>query len=974
MVERERVYQVSRLALIRVCSLPVDFLEHDDGAAGAEVDDARTAVSRWWADPDIAPAIAIASPDLATAAASIDDLSDKRVLRCYASFRRYLLRMSARPTPFGLFVGIGSALFDGGIDRSVIGAPFSAVRRAAPFPVIEIRDDLCVVANPGVEVIGGVAWIPHADPDICSRRKQRPVRTNRVLQTICAAAGTPTTVAELADSVAPELGVPAERIRDTVGKSVESNLLVPFEEPRVGTTVTTDDPAIVRSWLVASDTSDVQGGANERPRTAFGIDGRLPGDEPIQLPSSLADQAAAYVDALTRFGVCSPYPARLSRWARRFTEHYGDGVEVALRTALSDHAGIGFPDAMKDEAAPLSEARSTLWHELVAEALHARLMYVDLDETWQREFDRVREGELPDDPRPFAPALDFIFCPARRTASSGAAALLPALASPILGGWLNGRFDQITAESMRRLRRSELRAAETAYADVVVADVRYRPGEKLRMKSQHVLADRLIREFDLPIGLPRQTDREHTIDLRDVRVGVDSGTVYLRWMATGQRLIASQSCSVNPIHAPQMARFLLEVSMAAFRWQWQLRMGAAAQHPFVPGVRFEGIELRPPMWRLPTHMLRPGNDDQQTVAWLKAFDAPDRLEIHHPDSDTWLPLDLADPGAASDLVTEIRKKPGSFLVPQYQTAQTAWLTDRSGRAHASEVVVTVRRTENGNNGKLWHQQSGREYVRHSTPHWHELQLDWPLSCVDTLIVPGLMQLCAELRAKWGVGRIWWMRYSVGGDHLRVRFDLSGLDDTARAELRSQLNRTFVELGVAAPREAHYRPETERYGAGHLLDLAHSIFAQDSMICAELLRRRLLRGERRLPIAVQSIAALVDQMIDRPTAVRLTHRWDIAPGVGGTEFRQWGRDLAIEVNEPRGHGSLYCELHDRWNGLPAKYADLVRLTECGPPVHVAIGSVVHMHANRLGLSLSEEAVAQGVWQRIVRQQLARDRIR
>ena len=120
-------------------------------------------------DPLVRTALAVGSPDLFAELERAGSQASREPQRSRAKLLRYLIRMSTRPTPYGLFAGVGLVELGDATDVRIAAAPprtrtrpdmewllrFVAQLEARP----EARRELRFFANPAVLEHGGRAFL-----------------------------------------------------------------------------------------------------------------------------------------------------------------------------------------------------------------------------------------------------------------------------------------------------------------------------------------------------------------------------------------------------------------------------------------------------------------------------------------------------------------------------------------------------------------------------------------------------------------------------------------------------------------------------------------------------------------------------------------------------------------------------------------------------------------------------------------------
>ncbi|MEU8923625.1 thiopeptide-type bacteriocin biosynthesis protein [Kitasatospora sp. NPDC048545] len=140
-----------------------------------------------------------------------------------------------------------------------------------------------------------------------------------------------------------------------------------------------------------------------------------------------------------------------------------------------------------------------------------------------------------------------------------------------------------------------------------------------------------------------------------------------------------------------------------------------------------------------------------------------------------------------------------------------------------------------------------------TPGWHSLHLALPLPAheADAFLTADLAPLLDGLPdTDW-----FFIRYSEGGPHLRIRLRSAGPPPaTLAADLTRLATRRTPLDGPWAARhgevaEVPYEPETARYGGPALLPIAEDLFTDSTRTAVHALRALQAAPESRLPLAL-----------------------------------------------------------------------------------------------------------------------------
>ncbi|WP_322760619.1 lantibiotic dehydratase [Frankia sp. Cr2] len=865
---------------------------------GANCDD----VDRWctwlaevWAWPAVAGAIETASPALA---AGVEDAcqgprpSARRVRRLGLAVARYLVRMSRRATPFGLFAGVAPvhlgvdpALRWAGDDRPYPRA--DSVWLAAVVTRLEsmsaVRAALTVVTNDLAVVRGErlvVPWRPHAHPPTDAfLPAEVSVRHSRAVRVAVASAATPVRFVDLVDLVSAKLGLPWLRVEDMLAQLLMCGALVSslrppatctdgvahlldalkgIEETCVPTATnrpgdSSSDPSaglvgdlrMIQAELRAARDTD---GSFARPRLAalrermravcavveqpLAVDLRL--SCAVGLPEHVAVEAAAAAGALLRL---TPNPAGNPSWRayhHRFLDKFGESTLVRVAQLVDPVVGLGYPAHFGLVVESASAGGVSLRDEwLLQFAQHAALngqQEVVLDDA---TLDAVSAPTAGSWSEPHVEICAEVLASSAAALSKGAFALLVTGVSRT-GAAMSGRFLDLLPDADRLRMVSVFRRLPPMVEGAVVAQLSFPPAHaRLEnvTRTPHVLADW--------VSLAEHREgRRGGLLWTDLAVTADDERLYL--VSLSRRAVVEPLLTNAAARQtfPPLARLLHELpragagAVAPFSW------GAAGCLPFLPRVRHGRAVLAPARWRIdPSDLPGPQAGDQEwadALAWLRDRSGLPRW-VSTGRADVRLRLDLDELMDRDLLRAELDRAGDAVTLSEAPGPADYGWTD--GRAH--EIVVPVATTAAPRPapavvttpGPTPVADAGSGILPGSTVLFAKLYCHPDV--VDTILTGHLPALLDA----WDVPPRWWfVRYRDPAPHLRLRLHL--VPDAHGAT--DSYGRAAVRVGAWAEqlRAQHligdlvldtYHPETARYGDGEALAAAENLFAADSAV-------------------------------------------------------------------------------------------------------------------------------------------------
>ncbi len=689
------------------------------------------------ASGEIRRALAVGSPSLHDAARSADPPASKRA-KVDSKLLRYLVRMSTRPTPFGLFAGVALGRWHAHTNLELAAGPRRQRTRADMAwlmrlvfrleSVPQIRARLNLFANPAALIHAGRVLLaervsrgePGAPPGVS-------IRATGVVRRALRAARQPVpfeTLATLLFETTP--GASRERVVALIAElCTQTILLTDLRPPLTG-----DDPARyvldrlrgietaadareqLEAILDASNAWDcAQEDDGERryralvasaaavarfDRTPFQVDSAvtLSGNA---LSRQVGDEVARAAELLLRLSPGPRGPARLAQYRRRFVQRYGVHREVSLLHLLDPELGLGPPAQLAAPAPGVGgidamqlARRNQALLELASHALHDHRRLVELDPSMLARLQtHTSSADLPS-------SLDLYASVSAASKEALEAGRFQVIVGPTVGGLAAGRTLGRFADLLPGAREAlqQAAAAEEAQApDKLWAELVYQPR---LLRSANVTIRPNVRKYEIAFGVSASRQPAHTIPIDELVIGVRNDRFTVRWPAAGRDVVITAGHMLTHLRAPLPCRLLAELSrdgccqLAGFQW------GPAASFPCLPRVQVDRIVLALAQWRL-SALTAPAAAAQDPVAfrnalqqWRENWQVPRRVYL--TEGDQRLLLDLASPRQADELRLALRRLGGNdmlILTEVYPGLDDAWVRDSSGRHFMTELVVPL---------------------------------------------------------------------------------------------------------------------------------------------------------------------------------------------------------------------------------------------------------------------------------------------
>jgi thiopeptide-type bacteriocin biosynthesis protein len=923
---------------------------------------------------------------------------------------RYLIRMSTRPTPYGLFAGVALGEWAARTDLALAPVPPTTRTRpdmawltalvGAAESTVEIRRAATVFAEPSAFEHGGRIHLGQRPGPSDGAPLDVSVRAGHAVRRVLALARRPVPYAELVAQVLTSLpGATPAKVHGLCDELWRYGLLrTDLHPPLTGGDpsrhVLDRLPAVPaaaayteRLTAVLDRASAVDAAGPLAPRVA---EPPPEGEEAYQvdtarplagrgLTRTVAAEAARAVDLLFRLHPAPGGPPELRAYRHAFEARYGHGRLVPVLELLDPRFGLGPPARYAGQAEPdpaARQARTGILATLLATAQRDRAIEVELS------------GQLLDDlqswtpaPADVPPSVDLsVFLAAASTEDLDRGRYLLVI-GPNLGGSAAGKGLGRFADLLGPAAHAALERAASAEGahdqDSVRAELVYAPN---RPRAANVAVRPGLGGYEIPVGVTPGCPPDRVIPPDELAVCLLGDRLRLWWPARSVEVKVCAGHMLNHTTAPVLCQFLDDIGndgvtpLTGFDW------GPFSGAPFLPRVRVGRIVLRPASWQLgprcanelgvgPGRAKRPPAGQPAEVfatrlrAWRRRWQVP--RQVYLAAGDNRLLLDLDHPAHTDQLRDEMRRQRGyGCLEEALPGTKDAWLTGAGGRYLSEVVVPLVRARTPGSPVRAARPILALEADRRRPPgsDWLFVKLYGPPSRQDSLISGPLCAFAGEALAAGDADQWFFVRYADPDPHVRVRFH--GRPERLREVLLPAVAKWAGDLTAARACERFavdvYEREIERYGGEAATRAAERLFSADSTATAALLRL-LQQGEgavrSRPTLALLTVDDLVSALgLDEDAVARMCRADDILPRESAAAFRD-GKDAlrTLLVDHRRGAGlaardsELRRILSVRRDAV-ARVAEQIeaidRAAGLAVPLETLARSYVHLHCNRL----------------------------
>nr|BBH87004.1 lantibiotic dehydratase [Thermosporothrix sp. COM3] len=809
-------------------------------------------------DPRVQRALAVGSLDLLDEIERNATDTKSRTQR-ERKLQRYLIRMTTRPTPYGLFAGAALAQW---ADRT-------ALSRAAGEPIVRVRPDmewlmrliwrletikairpyLRLQANTAVHVRRGRIFLVEALPSGKAKpEKLVSVRATGVALRALSLTRTPMAYPELVKQLlATTPGATVQQVEGLLAALVQHTFLQTDLRPPL----TGRHPALYllerlreipplapflhafEAYLVAlqqGEYSSLDIGeyrqlleqAHEVERVLDAISGQpteqseknllqvdmaLPLAE-ARLTRAIGEEVAATVETMLRLTPLPEGIPYLKTYLNAFLERYGPWREVPLLELLDPHVGLGLPAPYtKERELPNEEperfpGRDRALFELALQAFEKRQQVVLLDEPL---VERLSTTTLSEERVPHS--LDVYVSVVAPSAEAIDAGRYHLVIGPNVGvlqaGRALGRFADLLGDEAVAALRQIARTEEADAPGCIRAELVYLPKEN---RLANVLTYAPLGRYEICYGTSAGTDQKHVIPLDELVVGVRDNRFYVRWTARNCEILLSIGHMLNPIFAPPLVRFLCDISREQTPMLSRFYWGQAEAFPYLPRVQSGRSVLRLAQWEISAsfhlkalQLETPEQFWQSLGRWREQWHVP--RYVYTGEMDQRLLLDLERREHVEELRLQLLRKVPDRLILQegLPGPADAWIEGPEGH-YLSEFVVSLgrQRSEPMRPPMLPAFKAHTAIPRLCPPgsDWLFLKLYCAPSLQESLIAQMIRPFAQEALQERLATDWFFLRYLDPDPHVRLRFH--GEKETLLQRLLPRVSAWATQLMTDGP--------------------------------------------------------------------------------------------------------------------------------------------------------------------------------
>lgn len=580
---------------------------------------------------------------------------------------------------------------------------------------------------------------------------------------------------------------------------------------------------------VVEELPQLEGGF--QPKSIIQVDSYRPASL-CMLNKKINDEILKGISLLQLLAGKETIPDPFADFKTAFSKRY-DGEWIPLVEVLDTEWGIGYGkftangmgesplvdklqigNSPGDSHLPKSRATEPFKWQLYEEAITKNKTEVRIDDNLIERLSKMEmnAGGLPDS---FSVMVKINATKAKDIDSGNYTMDIQSIAGPS-GGNLLGRFCHLHP-GIEKLTRSILEEEEAHHPDCLYAEIVHLP----ESRTGNILMRPVLRKYEIPYLCNPSIDLEFEIPVSDLLVGIEANKVTLRSCMLNKQVIPRMTTAHNfNLTTLPVYQFLCDLQNQDVHhvdWNW----GVLSNRPFLPQVRYGKFILSKARWILAKEEVS-CCDDKHDEAVLSAF-AEIRKQLKLPDyvlltqGENELLLHLLNIYCIRLLLAEVNKAKSVILTEVTDTPDQCWIKSPGGN-HAGEFIVAFsKKIALPRLPAIPSLEKQNKLIKRTFPvgsEWLSARIFCGTNTAEKLFSNVLRPFTEELLSKKLIDKFFFLRYNEEGHHIRIRFHNAEQKDFWR-DVISLLQKTLQPF--MDNRTVHnlqfetYRREIERYG-------------------------------------------------------------------------------------------------------------------------------------------------------------------
>ncbi|MED0679095.1 lantibiotic dehydratase [Aneurinibacillus thermoaerophilus] len=415
-----------------------------------------------------------------------------------------------------------------------------------------------------------------------------------------------------------------------------------------------------------------------------------------------------------------------------------------------------------------------------------------------------------------------------------------------------GRFSYMMEGEQKLFEtlNEEILELNNDFDDYVTCEIVYLPNET---RNANVTRNIHNSEYELALFTNSSRDESHRLSLNDILIGIENDIFYAKSKSLDKKLIITMNNMLNTRTAPNAIRFLYDVSLDGkkiwYNFPWDTIF---SDYPYIPKIEYKNFIISPQKWVINKIINTKNKIDfvefkELFEKFCLDYNVPKYVYLTFADNRVL--LNTEDENCLRILHHQFNNRFGNIILSSYEDAGYNLVKDHAEEEYICELVIPLVKVKQKNNDmyskpKKSNNISSLSNIRVKLPFedWIYLKLYGVNSSADDLIAFHISEYCRDKLAKGEIEKYFFMRYADPEQHIRLRFNASEEKLLSMYPDIKQWLRTLIEKGLLNRFSIDsYEKEIERYGGTELINFAETLFCFDSIVVEDMLRLKRLKN-------------------------------------------------------------------------------------------------------------------------------------
>jgi thiopeptide-type bacteriocin biosynthesis protein len=546
----------------------------------------------------------------------------------------------------------------------------------------------------------------------------------------------------------------------------------------------------------------------------------------------------------------------LSKYKQEFIEKYGQDREISLLEMLDNDIGIGPP--MNYERPRNNRALDISSNELLdnnvrdyfmekyfqAVKTNSRNIVIRDNEIKNLELQKINYENIPD-------SLEINLLVKNKSEDNTDEDFIyyigPNLGSTSAGKSF-GRFSHMMREPNEFFEELDERNIELTNSDeYITCEVSYLPSE---VRNANVTRNIHGSEYEMSLFTNGSKDNLYRIKLDDIFIGLENNTFYAKSKTLNKKLLLTINNMLNPQTAPNAIRFLNDISLDEkklwYKFAWS---DVYKDFSYIPAIKYKKFTIMPETWKMNkinmkiTKKTEFNEFKKEFNNYRTKYGAPQYVYITFADNRILLNLD--NERCVKILYHECKNSFNEIVLNAYENEGINIVKEKD-KDYICELVIPLTKvkqeiTSNKAPSRMLSSDISslsKERVKDPFDEWLYLKLYGTSSNVDDLIAYYISEFCNELVEEEVINKYFFMRYIDPEQHIRLRFNSSQekllMIYPKIKEWLSMIKKRGLMTYFSID---SYDREIERYGGMELINIAEKVFFFDSIVTEDIIRAK-----------------------------------------------------------------------------------------------------------------------------------------